>query len=93
MRKNPPGSLAFTFYLFLSLMTGLAIATPPAIAANLIPDTNAGALFLIGAVVILLLTLVVEVWRETGTKNRKKNDKPTNFRGMSQINGYRLSDK
>ena len=92
MRKNPPGSLAFTFYLFLSLMTGLAIATPPAIAANLIPDTNAGALFLIGAVVILLLTLVVEVWRETGRKS-PKSDKPANFQGVSQINGYRLSDK
>ncbi|HHG89444.1 MAG TPA: hypothetical protein ENJ90_03055 [Devosia sp.] len=78
MRKNPPGSMAFTFYLFLSLMTGLAIATPPAIAANLLPDINAGALFLIGAVVILLLTMVVEVWRETGTK-RKPQDKPAEF--------------
>ncbi len=74
MRKNPPGSLAFTFYLFLSLMTGLAIATPPAIAANLLPDINAGALFLIGAVVILFLTLVVEVWRETGTKRQTKDN-------------------
>ncbi len=92
MRKNPPGSLAFTFYLFLSLMTGLAIATPPAIAANLIPDTNAGAFFLIGAVVIILLTLVVEVWRETGRKNRR-SDKSKNLRPTSPMNGYRLSDK
>ncbi len=66
MRKLPSNIVAKLFYSVLILMTGAAIATPSASAANMPFETNTGALLLIVPVAILLTTLVVEVWRETG---------------------------
>ena len=55
-------------YFVLFLITGAAIATPPAIAANLLPDGNIGALTMISSVAILMFVLVVEIWRQTAKK-------------------------
>lgn len=70
MHKSTRKILVKLVYLALFLITAAAIATPPAVAANLLVDNNAGALLLIVAVSILLLTLVIEVWRETGRNAR-----------------------
>lgn len=55
-------------YVILALITGAAIATPPASAANLLPNSNIGAMTMIASVAILMLVLVVEIWRQTGKK-------------------------
>jgi len=55
-------------YFVLFIITGAAIATPPAIAANLLPDGNIGALTMISSVAILMFVLVVEIWRQTAKK-------------------------
>ncbi len=53
-------------YSILAIVTLAALATPPALAANILPDTNVGALIMIGAVGILMSVLVIEIWRQTG---------------------------
>lgn len=60
--RRPAFKLA---YIILSLITAAALATPPATAANLIPDVNIGALTMITSVAILMFVLVVEIWRQT----------------------------
>ena len=60
--RRPAFKLA---YIILSLITAAALATPPATAANLIPDVNIGALTMISSVAILMLVLVIEIWRQT----------------------------
>ncbi len=55
-------------YFILFVITAAAIATPPAIAANLLPDGNIGAVTMISSVAILMFVLVVEIWRQTAKK-------------------------
>ncbi len=86
MHKSTRKTLVKLVYLALSLITAAAIATPPAVAANLLPNKNSGALLLIIPVTILLVTLVVEVWRETG-----RNAKPLLDRQIDQARQQRLT--
>lgn len=53
-------------YAILAIITLAALATPPALAASILPDSNVGALIMIGAVGILMSVLVIEIWRQTG---------------------------
>lgn len=55
-------------YAFLTLVTLAALATPQAIAANILPNDYVGALVMIGSVAILMSALVIEIWRQTGPK-------------------------
>jgi len=67
--STPPRKPIFHLaYVLLALITGAAIATPPASAANLLPNSNIGAMTMIGSVAILMLVLVVEIWRQTAKK-------------------------
>jgi membrane protein implicated in regulation of membrane protease activity len=86
MKKSNSRTLIKLVYLALFLITAAAIATPPAVAANLLPNNNSGALLLIIPVTILLVTLVVEVWRETG-----RNAKPLLNRQIDQARQQRLT--
>ncbi len=72
MSKKPNNILFKVIYAALAVLTILAVATPPAIAANLLPDSNAGALIMVSAIALLMLALVFEIWRQTG-----KNTSPT----------------
>ncbi len=49
------------------VLTAAAIATPPAIAANLMPNSNVGALMMILSVAVLMFVLVIEIWRHTAS--------------------------
>ncbi|MCF6327731.1 MAG: hypothetical protein L3J21_10625 [Devosiaceae bacterium] len=55
-------------YFILFIITGAAIATPPAIAANILPNGSIGAVTMISSVAILMFVLVVEIWRQTAKK-------------------------
>lgn len=66
MPKKSNNILFKLIYSSLAVLTILAVATPPAIAANLLPDTNAGALIMVSAIALLMLVLVFEIWRQTG---------------------------
>ncbi len=72
-------------YVVLVLMTGSALATSSAMAANLLPDNSASAMALIIPVIVLMLMLVGEVWRETA-----KNAKPLLDRQISEAHQKRL---
>ena len=69
-------------YTLLGIITILAVATPPAIAANILPDTNTGAFIMLLAIAILMLTLVVEIWRQTARNIALPMNKPDS-RGRS----------
>jgi len=71
MQKSRPRSRLTPLYFVLLLMTGTALATSSAMAADLLPDNSASALAMIVPVIVLMLLLVGEVWRETA-----KNAKP-----------------
>ena len=66
MSKKPNKFLFKLIYASLGVLTILAIATPPAIAANLLPDSNTGAFIMVFAIALLMLALVFEIWRQTG---------------------------
>ena len=72
MRKNPTRFIFKIVYVALATITLAAIATPPALAASLLPDSNVGALTMIGAVAILMSVLVIEIWRQTGKNTDQK---------------------
>ncbi len=76
MRKTSSSRMAISIYTLLTLVTATAIAIPPAVATNILPDTTAGALVLIGSIALLLLTLVIEVWRQTGNGNNSPVHNP-----------------
>ena len=67
-KKSPRRPLFKPTYLILFAITGTSIAIPPAITANLLPNSNIGALTMIGSVAVLMLVLVVEIWRQTAKK-------------------------
>ncbi|VAW14289.1 hypothetical protein MNBD_ALPHA12-2023 [hydrothermal vent metagenome] len=73
-------------YVVLLLVTGSALATSSAMAANLLPDNSTSALALIIPVIILMLLLVGEVWRETA-----KNAKPLLERQIAEAQQKRLN--
>ncbi len=60
-------------YFTLAIITGAAIATPPAAATDLLPDSNIGAVTMIAAIAVLMLVLVIEIWRQTGKKAMPKS--------------------
>ncbi len=73
-------------YFVLLLMTGTALATSTALAADLVPDNATSALALIIPVAVLMLMLVGEVWRETA-----RNAKPFLDRQIADARQKRLN--
>jgi len=65
MRKKSGHLILIATYFIMIMITAAAIATPPAIAANLLDDTDIGALAMILSVASLMLVLVIEIWRFT----------------------------
>lgn len=76
--KSPARLLFKVCYVILALITTAALATPPAMAANMLPSSAIGALTMISSVAILMTVLVVEIWRQTAN-----NTDPTFQRHMT----------